>query len=78
MVNTRKGNATYVHKKPRDGEIKGTHLTAEDCADIHKLLRLGCTKKRICALFNISRYYLRKVLNLHEFRLVEPFGVPVQ
>ena len=57
-------NRNYVHKKSRNGVIIGADLSWEDCVDIQKLFRMGCKKKNLSQRYNISRYYLNKVLSI--------------
>jgi hypothetical protein len=57
-------NRNYIHKKSHVGVIIGTDLVWEDCVDIQKLFRLGCKKKSLCQKYNITRYYLEKVLSM--------------
>ena len=55
---------TNYRKKKRGGFVRGTGLTLFQVKEIHKLHRLGCTKKALCEQYNISRYYLRYVLDI--------------
>ena len=56
-------NTKYIYKKPQ-GIIIGTNLTSDDCQNIQLLFDQGCSKSILCRKYNISRYYLNKVLTL--------------
>ena len=63
-VRTYSTNRRYIHKKPRGEVLVGVDLSWEDCETIHKLFNLGCKKKVICERYNLSKYYLNKVLSM--------------
>ena len=57
-------NVNYTHKKSHAGIIVGTDLSWEHCATAQRLFRVGWTKKLLMQRYNLSRYYLNKVLSL--------------
>ena len=59
-----KTNRNYVSKKPHSGVLAGTSLSLEDCTHIQNLFRKGWKKVYLMKKYNLSRYYLNRVLNL--------------